>query len=45
VCGWGGVEEGGLLLGGRRVNEGDQGEGVWWMDSISLCDSQKRNLL
>jgi hypothetical protein len=37
--------ESGLLLGGQRVKEGDQGEGLWWMDFISSWDRQKRNLL
>jgi hypothetical protein len=47
VGGWVGrwPGKGGLLLGWRMVNEGDPGEGLWWMDFLSSWDTQKRNLL
>jgi hypothetical protein len=35
----------GALVGGRRVNEGDGGEGIWLMDFIYLYEIEQRNLL
>jgi hypothetical protein len=28
---------GGVLVGGGRVNGGDEGEGIWLMDFIYIC--------
>jgi hypothetical protein len=30
---------------GERVNEGDEGEGIWWMDFTHLYETELRNLL
>jgi hypothetical protein len=35
----------GVLVGGRMVNEGNSGEGIWWMDFIYLFEIEQRNLL
>jgi hypothetical protein len=32
-------------MGGGRVNEGDDGEGIWLMDVIYLYEIEQRNLL
>jgi hypothetical protein len=32
-------------VGGRRVNEGDEDEGIWWMDFIHLSETEQRDLL
>jgi hypothetical protein len=29
---------GGVLVGGARMNEGDEGEGIWLMGFIYLCE-------
>jgi hypothetical protein len=34
-----------LLVGGGRVNEGNEGEGIWLMDFIYLYEIELRNLL
>jgi hypothetical protein len=36
---------GGVFVGGRRVNEGNSGEGMWCMDFIYLYEIELRNLL
>jgi hypothetical protein len=33
------------LVGEGRVNEGDEGEGLWLMDFIYLYKIEQRNLL
>jgi hypothetical protein len=30
---------------GGRVNGGDEGEGIWWMDFIYIHEIEQRNLL
>jgi hypothetical protein len=35
----------GVLVGGERVKEGDEGEGIWLMDFIYLHEIEHRNLL
>jgi hypothetical protein len=35
----------GVLMEGRRVNEGDKGGGIWWMDFIYFYEIEQRNLL
>jgi hypothetical protein len=32
---------GGLFVRGRRVNEGDEGEGIWLMDFIYLYEIEQ----
>jgi hypothetical protein len=39
------VYGGEVPVGGRRVNEGDEGEGIWLMDFIYLYEIKQRNLL
>jgi hypothetical protein len=36
---------GGYLWKGGRMNEGDEGEGIWLMDFIHLYVIEQRNLL
>jgi hypothetical protein len=36
---------GGVLVGGGRMKEGDQGDGIWWMDFIYLYETELKNLL
>jgi hypothetical protein len=33
------------VLVGERVNEGDEGEGIWWVDFIYLYETEQRHLL
>jgi hypothetical protein len=40
-----GTMYGGILVGGRRVSEGDEGEGMWLMDFIYLNEIEQLNLL
>jgi hypothetical protein len=35
----------GGTCGREKVNEGDEGEGIWWMDFIYLYEIEQRNLL
>jgi hypothetical protein len=35
----------GILVGEGRVNEVDEGEGIWFMDFIYLHEIEQRNLL
>jgi hypothetical protein len=37
--------QGGVLVGGRRVKEGDEGDGIWLMDFIYLYETELKNLL
>jgi hypothetical protein len=39
------VQWGVVLVGAGRVNEGDEGEGIWLMDFIYLYKIEQRNLL
>jgi hypothetical protein len=34
-----------VLVGGGRVNEGDEGDGMWLIDLIYQCEIEQRNLL
>jgi hypothetical protein len=36
---------GGLWEVGRRVNEGDEGEGIWLMDFLYINEIEQRDLL
>jgi hypothetical protein len=34
-----------VLVGEGRLNEGDEGEEIWWLDFIYLYEIELRNLL
>jgi hypothetical protein len=36
---------GGDASGRGKVKEGDEGEGIWWIDFIYLYEIEQRNLL
>jgi hypothetical protein len=35
----------GTVCGGKRGKEGDEGEGIWWMDFIYFYETEQRHLL
>jgi hypothetical protein len=39
------VSGSGVFVGQGRVNEGEEGEGIWLMDFIYLHEIEPRNLL
>jgi hypothetical protein len=34
-----------MIVGGERVKEGDEGDGIWQMNFIYLHETELRNLL